>query len=102
MSEQCARIASRSGREGDAGFFAETLRVILMESDEEDEHFLEQNLPGAALAASTEIIVRLRMPGTVVETNADQRDGDVLVWKFSPWDASVSALEVVAESREGG
>jgi hypothetical protein len=101
LSEQCARIVS-GGAGADAEFFAETLRVLLVESDEEDERFLEQNLPGAALAANTEIVVRLRMPGTVVETNTDQREGDVLVWKFSPWDAAVSAVEVVAESREGG
>jgi hypothetical protein len=67
--------------------------------EDEFERFLEDKLPGVVLAGNSEMVIRLDMPGAVMKSNAHERDGTTLTWKFSPWDAIVMPVEVYAESR---
>jgi hypothetical protein len=76
--------------------------LFVEESEEEDEAveaFLEENLPGMVLAGNSEMVIRLNMPGRVIDSNAHERDASTLVWKFSPWDAIMTPVEVYAASR---
>ncbi len=54
------------------------------------------------MAGSTEIHFRLTMPGRIITSNADERDGGTLIWKLSPIDALVDPVEIFAESVVGG
>jgi len=62
-----------------------------------DDTFVS-TLPGLNLSFNAEITFRLTMPGQVTSTNAHERDGQVLVWEFSPGDALTSPVVLVAES----
>lgn len=44
---------------------------------------------------------RLTLPGTVSTTNASEREGNTLTWKFSPLDNFTGPVEVFAESVVG-
>lgn len=73
--------------------------LVELEEDEDFESFLERNLPGAVLAGNTQLVVRLHLPGQVLESNAHERDGATLKWEFSPWDAVLLPVELFARSR---
>lgn len=87
----------------DKSFFADAYRHLFVAArddlDEPFEEFLEEMLPGVLLAGNSEIVYRLNMPGRVVDSNAHERDGTTLVWKFSPWDAILAPVEIQARSR---
>jgi len=66
--------------------------------EEELDAAFTETLPGLNLAFSSEITFRLTMPGEVTSTNAHERDGNTLIWEFSPGDALTSPVVLVAES----
>jgi hypothetical protein len=75
-------------------------RIDIFSGDLEEglERAFSETLPGLNLSFSAEITFRLTMPGQVTSTNAHERDGNVLVWEFSPGDALTSPVVLVAES----
>jgi hypothetical protein len=79
-----------------------TLSQILSGETEGLETLFEETLPGLNLGFNTAIVFRLTMPGTVTHSNARETDGETLVWEFGPTDALAQAVEIVAESVEGG
>jgi hypothetical protein len=89
--------------DADKSFFADAYQHLFLDArddlDEPFEEFLEEMLPGVLLAGNSEIVYRLNMPGRVVDSNAHERDGTTLVWKFSPWDAILSPVEIHARSQ---
>lgn len=46
------------------------------------DSFLEERLPGVGLTVMSEIVVRLRMPGRIVETNGEQVDANTVTWEI--------------------
>jgi len=66
--------------------------------EEELDAAFTETLPGLNLSFSSQITFRLTMPGEVTSTNAHERDGNTLVWDFSPGDALTSPVVLVAES----
>ncbi len=101
LSDEATRIVGGRQSAAAAEFFAAQFRQLLLEEEdgEEFEDLLEQKLPGAVLAGNTLLVVRLKMPGRVVDANAHERDDGTLVWEFSPWDAVIVPVEVYAQSR---
>ena len=71
-----------------------------MIEDDQDKlaSFITADLPGVELAANSEIIFRLNMPGRVTESNAHDREGTTLIWKFGPGDAVTAPVEIFARS----
>lgn len=98
LTAQALRIVRVRYPREDSSFFTHAFTSLFVHDDDEAEDFLEERLPGVALAGNTEIVVRLDMPGQVVDSNAHERDGSTLVWKFSPLDAIRTPIEVFAES----
>jgi hypothetical protein len=94
---QAAEIARHSYPDADEGEFREVLQR-LYDDDEPLEVFLDEKLPGLALAINTAIVFRLNMPGRVTNSNSHDRDGSTLVWEFGPGDAGAGPIEVYAES----
>ncbi len=84
--------------DAEAHTFATLLEELYDDQDDQLDTFIEEKLPGVQLAGNTEIIFRLNMPGRISDENADDRDGATLVWKFSPWDAVQTPVEVFAQS----
>lgn len=76
-------------------------RAVDVESADTEATF-EDRLPGLTLGFNMSMIVRVTMPGTVVDTNADDRDGNTLEWRFSPFDDLSRAVELRAEAVVGG
>ncbi len=101
LSAEAARIVDARQPAASEDFFAAEFQRLLMEEEDEEEFesVLEQKLPGAVLAGNTLLVVRLKMPGRVLEANAHERDDGTLVWEFSPWEAVIVPVEVYAESR---
>ncbi len=93
-------VRDRYPQAGRELFAAEFRRMLVeLEEDEDFEDFLESRLPGAVLAGNTQLVMRLKLPGRVLESNAHDSDGDTLVWEFSPWDAVLVPVELFARSR---
>jgi hypothetical protein len=78
--------------------FARLLRQVYDDEEDQLTEFLATRLPGVELAGNTEIVFRLNMPGRVTDSNAHEREGGTLIWKFSPGDAVTAPVEIFAES----
>lgn len=94
---QAAEIARRSYPDAGEESFRGMLQR-LYDDDEPLERFMDEKLPGLALAINTSFTFRLNMPGRVTNSNAHERDGDTLVWEFGPGDAGSTPVEIFAES----
>jgi hypothetical protein len=94
---RAAGIVQRRYPDATTGFFADLLEKI-QGNDDELEKFIKTRLPGVELAINSEILFRLSMPGRVLSSNAHDRDGNTLIWKFVPGDALTAPLEIHAES----
>jgi len=97
-AEQVMRIVHRRYPEADERSFSDMLRRIYNDEDDRLEDFIESKLPGVLLALNTEIVFRLNVPGRVTASNAHDRDGTTLIWKFGPGDPATEPVEIYAES----
>lgn len=98
--EALRRVRDRYPQASRESLASEFRRMLVELVDDEDfESFLERNLPGTVLAGNTQLVVRLHLPGQVLESNAHERDGTALTWEFSPWDAVLLPVELFARSR---
>lgn len=95
---QAIRIVRQTYPDAEEESFSNTLRQLIDDFDGLDE-FIEQRLPGLQLAFNSEIVFRLNMPGQVTASNAHDRDGATLIWKFGPADAASEPVEIFAESQ---
>jgi hypothetical protein len=95
---QVARVARRAYPGVDAASFQIMLREHYDDEDDELGDFIERTLPGLDLALRSEIVFRLSMPGRVTASNAHERDGATLLWRFGPADAATTPVEIFAES----
>ena len=89
----------RSEPGANADELTEVAWAVLIDMDKPEDELFESALPGFGLAMETEIVCRLSPPGEVVDTNAEGREGDALVWRFTPLDAAVRPVELRAEAR---
>ena len=99
---QATRIVRQSYPDAGEEFFRDMLTEIYDDEADKLGDFIDDKLHGFNVAGSTEIHFRLRMPGRIITSNAAERDGGTLIWKFSPMDALVDPVEVFAESVVGG
>ncbi|RMH17602.1 MAG: hypothetical protein D6701_07315 [Gemmatimonadetes bacterium] len=93
-----------SGRRAGAALPTEAqVEAVLLETFADAEErltdYVEQRFPGILLAVNSEVVYRLRLPGTILRTNADETEDGALVWRFSPADALTAPIEIVAVSR---
>jgi hypothetical protein len=97
-ASRAVRIVARrySGVRGE--FFEDLLVRIYDDEDDQFEDSVLAKLPGVELAINSAIVFRLNMPGRVTSSNAHDREGNTLIWEFTPGDAVTAALEIVAES----
>ncbi len=96
-AQQSMRVVRQRYPNADAGAFERMLRQIYDEEDQLEE-FIAKELPGVELAANSEVVFRLNMPGRVTDSNAHDHDGETLVWKFGPGDAVTAPVELFAQS----
>lgn len=71
------------------------------------DEFIQNELPGVELAAFTDVDLRVQMPGPIVETNADEIEGDTATWEFDMLHALEEPIELyvraeVAKNRLNG
>lgn len=97
-ASQAARIVRQSYPDADAGTFQALLREHYDDEDRDLDDFIERRLPGVQLAIQSEIVFRLSMPGRITASNAHDRDGATLIWKFGPGDAATTPVVIFAES----
>lgn len=97
-TEQSMRIIRRRYPGAAADAFANMLRQVIEDDQDKLASFITADLPGVELAANSEIIFRLNMPGRVTESNAHDREGTTLIWKFGPGDAVTAPVEIFARS----
>lgn len=97
-TQQSMRIIRRHYSSADADVFARMLRQAYEDDQDKLESFITADLPGVELAVDSEIIFRLNMPGRVTDSNAHDRDGTTLIWKFGPGDAVQAPIEIFARS----
>lgn len=96
--EQSMRIIRRRHPNADGTAFEHMLRQIYDDDEDNMAAFIATRLPGVELAANSEIVFRLNMPGRVTESNAHDQDGPTLIWKFGPGDAVTAPVEIFARS----
>jgi hypothetical protein len=85
----------------DETFMKNALEQLYTGDDDEIVAFFEEIVPGLNLGLNTNIVFRLTMPGRVTSSNAQDTDGNTLVWEFGPTDALASPVELFAESVVG-
>lgn len=101
--DRTASVAARIARQvpaADEEYFRTLLEDLLNDEDDRLGDFLGEKLPGFDLGPG--FTFRLKMPGRVVSSNADERDGEALVWKFNAGDAMAVPVTLVAESVVSG
>lgn len=78
------------------------LRAIIEKTldDLEDEldRFVMENLPGMYLAGHAAFILRLEMPGRIVEHNASDMEEQTLTWKIDLMEVFVNPIEIFAKA----
>ncbi|MEQ9569682.1 MAG: hypothetical protein RLN75_05785 [Longimicrobiales bacterium] len=94
-----ARVMGEPARE--PGLRALFSAVVDVGSPEAEATF-EGLLPGLTLGFNTSMVVRVTLPGTIVDTNADEREGNTLEWRFSPFDDLARPIELRARAVVGG
>ena len=57
-------------------------RTLNDEGETQLDNFLKENLPGAYLAGHTAIAFTVKMPGEIVETNAQHVEGNTATWEY--------------------
>lgn len=97
-AEQSMKIIRRRHPSADETAFAQVLRQIYEDDQNELAAFISTDLPGVELAANSEIVYRLEMPGRVTDSNAHTQDGTTLIWRFGPGDAVTAPVEIFARS----
>jgi len=100
-AEQAIKIVRLRYPQEGPEFLTDALTQAYEDDDSGFETFLKETVPGLNLAINTEIIIRLNMPGRVINSNAHERDGTTLVWKFGALDAMATPVEIFAESVVG-
>jgi len=75
-------IVRKAGRKVDIEHIYEVARVYVSDEDSTLEVFLEKNLPGVMYAGLTDVKIRLRMPGKIVDTNGRIMDDGSVEWKM--------------------
>ncbi len=96
--EQSMRIIRVRYPTAEAEAFEKLLRQVYDDEEDRLAQFIETKLPGVELAANSEVVFRLKMPGRVTESNAHDQDGATLIWKFGPGDAVTAPVEIFAQS----
>lgn len=95
---QSIRIIRRRHPDADEMAFERMLRQLYEDEQDNLAAFIATDLPGVELAANSEIVYRLDMPGRVTESNSHDHDGATLIWKFGPGDAVTVPVEIFARS----
>jgi len=68
------------------------------DADELAWQYVEQEMPGLALIALTSMQVSIRMPGRILETNAQRVEGTTAFWEFELTDVLSSPVELSVRS----
>lgn len=97
-AEQAVKIVRVRYPEAQADTMRRIMTDLLEDPDNRVGALFEETLPGMNLGLNTSVIFRLTLPGVVNTTNASDRDGKTLVWKFSPLDNFSGPVEVFGES----
>ena len=95
---QAVKIVRVRYPEAEADALRRIVADLLDDKDDRVSRLFEETLPGMNLGLNTSVVFRLTLPGTVSTTNASERDGNTLEWKFSPLDNLTGPVEVFAES----
>jgi hypothetical protein len=99
LTSDAKRIIRRRHPDADVSAVAEITERLAHDSDDELDEFIKEILPGVYLAFITSLRLSLTMPGKVVESNADEVDGQTLVWKEIGFiDAFNKPIELYARS----
>jgi hypothetical protein len=99
---QVVRILRRSDPSTDPVHVRERLVGALSSDDDRFDRFLERELPGVDATVLTSLEVSLRMPGRLVETNADEREDGVVRWELDLSEAIRGPIEIYARSEVDG
>ena len=58
------------------------------------DHLFEEKYPGIGMATLTEVTLRVTMPGTLADHNADEVTGNTAIWRFDIFNALLAPLDV--------
>lgn len=100
VKNHAMKVVHRQYPDADDAFFEDFVRQVFMDRDEVDDTFFEKHALGALLAMGLSVVVRVELPGSVVDSNADKREGKTLVWHFTGEDALAGAIELYARAEE--
>lgn len=92
------RVVRRHHPDADDAFFEDFVRRVFFDRNETDDDFFDNHALGALLASGLGIVVKLNLPGSVVDSNAHKREGTTLVWRFTGEDALAGEVELYARA----
>lgn len=77
---------------------AALLDGVLGETSETGDAAFEAQLPGADLVATSDLTLHLKLPGPVLESNADHVDGNRATWRFGLSQALLEPVQLYART----
>lgn len=75
------------------------LEWVLKDTGDVTTRFLEKELPGVHLASYTDLVLKVAMPGEIVDTNADEIKGGRAIWNRGILDALWEPVEFYVRSK---
>ena len=95
-------IVRKAGKKVAIDHVYEVARIYVGDEESVLEGFLEKNLPGVMYAGLTDVKLRLKMPGKVVETNGRIMDDGSVEWKMDLLEALGNEIVFHARSESDG
>jgi hypothetical protein len=96
LTRQCVALVRQDEPGAADSVLRDRIEELIVHGEETDDARIEK-LPGVALAYNTEFTLRLKMEGKVLETNAQERQDDALLWRFTPAEAMARPVEIYAK-----
>ena len=102
LEDYTRRVILRRRPDADVGGLRARCESLLDGEGDELETSLATELPGVDLAVLASIDLKVTLPGPVVDSNADETDGNVAIWHIDLWDALGQPIEAYARADAGG
>jgi hypothetical protein len=91
-------VVRRERPQADLSPIAGVVNAAGEDDDNQLEAFITEKYPGIDQGFSTNIELRVEMPGRIIDSNADSTDGAAAVWEFSPTDVLKGPADIYVRS----
>jgi hypothetical protein len=93
-----AEIVLRKRPDADTNRIEEITHDVFSDPDDKFGEYIRLHLPGVYMSVPTEIVLRVTMPGRIVDSNADEVEGNTAFWELDVMAAIMDPVEIFVKS----